>query len=699
MIPHIAHELSRGDIVLLMLPDGRMATLKGPEEAAIQTAMQLLNSANLGGNVQRIGIGMSPEDKGYFDSFIHLPTDPTLPSADIPIKRVRTMQLLTESRFHALKRIAAGFVIGQAIVDRVSFNGWLFPYHRTKSGAGAATTASPVGAMSFLWEYLAPKNVISYRTAQRLAFLEGIVFFGLLVSWPLSGMSPVSAAHWRLPLVLASSLVFGFLGHWRVMQWKEGEPVDAGPAGFWHRMGFTTLGLVFQIPFLWHPSNPWVDLSNPWIGLGLVLLIHAFYDWILFPRFASKESTIEAKTVAPGSRSKLLNAAPLTRPAQRRTVEISMETGDAGHSCVSPSPRGVTDRGSSCPAPEPPADSVSRALEEYFRDRIKPPDSCLLLKTPSGDRLPPAGSFLLNEKWEMDPETWKGNDSLVRDLFSDILKRRDVKNPEAEGSGVRVWIADLAHQIAFNDSTVGDAGKDSLSGLKSVVAVDIHVVQDAARGVAGARDVLAVIALAEEFLHVAPPQVVVRLGLLDPSQRRELEEFFMALTVARVLKLSPSRRQGVISYLASRVSLYDPLGEYRMSILEEAHSRKLANRTKSAEAIAQDMRSIIKGYVDKAVTHLEQIQQMKSPVRLPENAPETAPRPSAVVSNVLSSPVDQIHVRAVGDESDPSFPMDMADCGNLRRPGILRPSALDPLDPHSLGAVGRRTGHPDRSRP
>ncbi len=320
----LAHEVSRGDAVLVLMPDGRLVTLKGQEDAVVQSVKHLLNTKNFGGNVQLFGIGPNPDVEEHFDEFIRLPSIADSPDPNTPLKRLRTLQLLKESRFDALNRMAAGFVIGHAMVKRVSFNGRLFKYWKTKAGAGAATTAYPVAAMSILWEYLARKSVISYHWAQRLAFSEGILFFGLIVSLPLSLMNPASVEAWRLPLVVLSSLIFGFLGHWRVTTWKNGEPADGGPAGFWNRAGLALLGFGFQIPYL-------LQSQGPWEALFWVLLVHAAYDWFLFPLLSGGEASAPSGVESAGKGPPQVVSADV-----RHSVHIALET-PTGMPATSPS--------------------------------------------------------------------------------------------------------------------------------------------------------------------------------------------------------------------------------------------------------------------------------------------------------------------------------------------------------------------------
>ncbi|MBI4395712.1 MAG: hypothetical protein HY548_01360, partial [Elusimicrobia bacterium] len=144
----------------------------------------------------------------------------------------------------------------------------------------------PMGTASVLWDALAFKGPISLKTRAKWAwFVEEIAFAWLLpkvLAWGLAStgfLDPSLIQTFHVDQIL-SALAFGF-SHDRLYKRDEfGNVYDAGPARWYHRLGFAALGAVFRIGFLLEWGSGW--------ALPLAFLLHGLYNkkvasWLSLP--------------------------------------------------------------------------------------------------------------------------------------------------------------------------------------------------------------------------------------------------------------------------------------------------------------------------------------------------------------------------------------------------------------------------------
>jgi len=299
-----------------------------------------------------------------------------------------------------------------------------------------------------------------------------------------------------------------------------------------------------------------------------------------------------------------------------------------------------------------PADAATmQAIEDLFAPRK---DTSLLLKKKS-DRpaQSPLGGFWLTGEWTADrTEAFAYHDPdnlpLIEWLANSLDKRVDMRPATPPSAPVRIGIADLTHQAAFVQFV---PPSEKYPYGHHTIFLDVDLVRDAMKGVSGARDVLSLLVLAEEFLHVAqedkrPEMFGFSRRIVGPD-RLEKENALFVLNLQRYLKRLPtSRRKAVLTYIQNH-NTYDP--ENRLhAIYAAAHEAygvkpEVENLDQYIFGILRSLMPLIQPYVSNSVAFLTGETAKNVPfVRLPAPPPPpvyVSPAPAAVPVVAAPAPV------------------------------------------------------------
>lgn len=139
MLHRFGHRITRGTLVLLGRPDGRMDALKNAESNVLMTAKQAKGVQNYGIGAEVVTIGHNPsKNPNAMDRGIDLWSHQRTPASP-------TVQRFYESRFGSFERLLASYVLFYAMAKKVSsFRPLRFDMSRSQSGTKIATTAAPV---------------------------------------------------------------------------------------------------------------------------------------------------------------------------------------------------------------------------------------------------------------------------------------------------------------------------------------------------------------------------------------------------------------------------------------------------------------------------------------------------------------------------------------------------------------------------
>ncbi len=152
LLHHFGHQVARGTLIFLGVPDGRWSEkLKIEENAVIMTGKQAHGVRNRRIGSEVIVLGHNPEikNKGFNEALV-LRGDPSslyLKQASTPDQQV-LLEALNESRFKSFGRLLASYIFFWALAKKVALFPFLkYEHWKSQSRTKIMTTASPVSGL------------------------------------------------------------------------------------------------------------------------------------------------------------------------------------------------------------------------------------------------------------------------------------------------------------------------------------------------------------------------------------------------------------------------------------------------------------------------------------------------------------------------------------------------------------------------
>jgi hypothetical protein len=153
LLHHFGHQIVRGTLVFLGVPDGRWSEKqKNEENATIMTGKQAHGVRNSRVGPEIIMLGHNPEidRKGFNEAHI-LGSTPTSYYArySVTAEQQALLEELKESRFNAFERLLASYVFFWALAKKVALFPFLkYEHWKSQSRTKIMTTASPVSGIA-----------------------------------------------------------------------------------------------------------------------------------------------------------------------------------------------------------------------------------------------------------------------------------------------------------------------------------------------------------------------------------------------------------------------------------------------------------------------------------------------------------------------------------------------------------------------
>jgi hypothetical protein len=152
LLHHFGHQVARGTLIFLGVPDGRWSEkLNIEENAVIMTGKQAhgVRNRQIGSEVIVLGHNPDIKNKGFNEALV-LRGDPSslyLKQASTPEQQV-LLEALNESRFKSFGRLLASYVFFWALAKKVALFPFLkYEHWKSQSRTKIMTTASPVSGL------------------------------------------------------------------------------------------------------------------------------------------------------------------------------------------------------------------------------------------------------------------------------------------------------------------------------------------------------------------------------------------------------------------------------------------------------------------------------------------------------------------------------------------------------------------------